>query len=78
MIPPLPFGRGEGRAFAAPERLRPRRRGEGFRCVVYPTDHYVSPPSRNGSALHLLSFLASELNELHVRTGRFWRIASYQ
>src|SRR5262245_30943220 len=28
-IPPLPFRRGEGRAFAGPKRLRPRRRGEG-------------------------------------------------
>ena len=32
MIPPLPFGRGEGR-------------GEGFRRVVYPTVPSVSPLS---------------------------------
>ena len=60
MIPPLPFrlaalpryrsGRGEGRAFAARKRLRPRKRGEGSLGEGYPL---VASVSRRGFLLRL-------------------------
>jgi hypothetical protein len=39
----LPLPRGEGLAFAATKRLRPRRRGEGEPCVAHPTAQSVWP-----------------------------------